>query len=113
MGSRLSHPVRFLTLLFAAMQFAAPAVLSVADGSLAREGRTSTSHIEEVGGKQCRAPHSEDCLVCRFLSATHGVAAAAALAPLTQEIAPASTPVASLAASADRHGFNSRAPPAS
>ena len=113
MTSNLSRPVRLLTLLLAAMQFAVPALVSVADGSGARAGRTSAAHIEEVGGKQCRPPHSEDCLICRFLSATHQAASSAAPACVGEEISSPSASLVSPSAVDDRRGFNSRAPPLS
>ena len=77
MGSPLSRPVRFLTLLLAAMQFAVPAVVSVVDGVVARHGRESPTHIEEFGQNQCTPPHPADCAMCRFLSSTQGAVATA------------------------------------
>jgi hypothetical protein len=107
----LSRTTRFLTLLFAAIQFATPAVISVADGAVARGGRNSASHVEDVGGKQCRPPHTEDCLLCRFLSATHSTAAAAPRPVIEQSVASISTMFDARSSVADRYGFNSRAPP--
>jgi hypothetical protein len=113
MTFRLSRPFRFLTLLLAAMQFAVPAVVSVVDGAQARGGRNSGSHVEEVGGKQCRPPHSEDCLICRFLSAAHGVATSAAPCLAEEEIASLQAAPAPSAAVGSQYGFDSRAPPTS
>jgi hypothetical protein len=113
MTSRPSRRVRFLTLLLAAMQFAVPALVSVADGSVARAGRTSAAHVEEVGGKQCRPPHSEDCLICRFLSAAHSVASTAATCAAAEEIASLRAALATSPAAGALYGFNSRAPPIS
>lgn len=107
----LSRTTRFLTLLFAAIQFAVPAVVSVADGAIARGGRNAGSHVEDVGGKQCRPPHTEDCLLCRFLTATHSAAPAAPAPAIEQTIASIPTTRIAHTAVADRYGFNSRAPP--
>ena len=107
----LSRPTRFLTLVFAAIQFAVPALVSVADGVVARGGRNSASHVEDVGGKQCRPPHTEDCVVCRFLSATHSTAAASSQPAIVQSVASNPTTFDARATVADRYGFNSRAPP--
>jgi len=113
MTSRPSRRVRFLTLLLAAMQLAVPAFVSVADGSVARAGRASAAHVEEVGGKQCRPPHSEDCLICRFLSAAHSVAWSAAPCATAEEIASLRAVPATGFAAGVLYGFNSRAPPIS
>jgi hypothetical protein len=113
MTSCLSRPLRLLTLLFAAIQFAVPAVVSVVDGAQARGGRNSGSHVEEVGGKQCRPPHSEDCLLCRFLSATTGVTTAAPAPTIEEKSATVPEASVTLCAVAERYGFNPRAPPIS
>jgi len=113
MTPSLSRPVRFVTLLLAAVQFAVPAVVSVADGDAALAGRNSGTHIEEVGGKQCRPPHSEDCLICRFLSAAHAVTSSAAPSVVVEVIASPSAALVAACTVGDRHGFNSRAPPTS
>ena len=111
MTNRLSRSVRFLTLLLAAMQVSLPAVVSVADGAGAFRGRESVTHIEAPGRNQCQPPHSADCAVCRFLSATHGVMTAAAPALVGTRIVSIPTAVPARSTSADLFGFNSRAPP--
>ncbi len=68
--TRLFGLVRHLTLMFAALQFALPAILSVTDGASAAGGRNSASHIESKGDRDCKPPHTADCAVCRFLTAT-------------------------------------------
>lgn len=113
MTSRLSRSVRLLALLLAAMQFAVPAVVSVVDGAQARGGRNSASHVEEVGGKQCRPPHSEDCLVCRFLSATHNVTIPVAAPAMDEQRATVSDAAVTPCLVTGRYGFNPRAPPTS
>jgi hypothetical protein len=61
---------RFLTLLFAAAQFALPAAASIADGLAARATGNTTSHVESVAGTHCTPAHSADCTLCRYLSGT-------------------------------------------
>jgi hypothetical protein len=113
MTNRLSRPVRFLTLLLAAMQFAVPAVVSVVDGTVARSARESGTHIEAFGDNQCKPPHSADCAICRFLSTTHGQVGTPVAAVVLTKIAPPPTTLVALAGTAARHGFDSRAPPIS
>lgn len=110
--THLSRPVRFLTLLLAAMQFAVPAVVSVVDGVVARHGRESATHIEEFGQNACKPPHSADCAVCRFLSTTHGQVDASVAAAVVTTIAPSPTTLVAHSATAAPQGFDSRAPPA-
>jgi hypothetical protein len=64
----LSRSARFLTLLLAAMQFAAPAVVSVVDGAFAKSVRDPVMHVEANGDNECTPPHTADCTVCRYLS---------------------------------------------
>jgi hypothetical protein len=59
---------RILTILLAAIQFAAPGIVAVADGAFAKQVRDPGSHVESAGGEQCTPPHAADCTVCRFLS---------------------------------------------
>ena len=110
--THLSRPVRFLTLLLAAMQFAVPAAMSVVDGTVARWGQDAGSHVEAFGQNACKPPHSADCAVCRFLSTTHGQIDASVAAAVVTTIAPSPTTLVALSAAAARHGFDSRAPPA-
>src|SRR4051812_9882973 len=107
-----NRATRLLTLVFAALQFAVPAVVSVADGAVARGGRNPAGHAEEVGGTRCRPPHTEDCLICRFLSATHSAAGATAAPAIEQTIAPVRSAFVAFSAVGGRYGFSSRAPPA-
>lgn len=109
--ARLSRPVRALTLLLAAIQFAVPAVVSVADGALAQSGRGSGMHVEDFGANRCKPPHSADCAICQFLSTVHSQTTSAAVAVISQHVT--DTPKAEIAqaVASDRHGFNSRAPP--
>src|ERR1041385_8175451 len=65
-----TRPLRYFTLLLAAMQFALPAVASVADGLYAATGRNDGSHVEDVARNQCKPPHAGDCAICRYLTGT-------------------------------------------
>lgn len=109
--NRLSSPTRFLTLLLAAMQFAVPAVSSVVDGAVARAARGSDSHVEAFGENGCKPPHAADCLVCRFLSATHSQVETPAAVLVVTRIAAPPTALVALSAAGSRCGFDSRAPP--
>lgn len=64
----LSRFARFLTLMLAAIQLAAPALVSVADGAYAKLVRDPGVHVEASGINECMPPHAADCSVCRFLS---------------------------------------------
>jgi len=107
-----SRFVRLVTLLLAAIQFAAPAVASVAEGSVAQHAVGAPAHVEEHGQKDCAPPHAADCALCRFLSGTLGHVDLPA-APLGVAAALPVTDVrTSTGASADRQGFDARGPPA-
>src|SRR5215210_5240041 len=64
----LSRRSRILTVAFALAQLALPGALRVVDAMTAGDGRTAVSHVEESSGLQCRAPHTDDCILCRHLS---------------------------------------------
>jgi len=107
----LNRPARFLTLLLAAMQFAVPAAISVVDGSVASSAREAGSHVEEFGQNQCKAPHSADCAICRFLSTTQPEVVTALATAVVNEIAPSPATLVAMSTTTARNGFNSRAPP--
>lgn len=109
--SHLTRPVRFVVLLLAAMQFVVPAVVSVADGAVARSGRESAAHIEGAGANQCAPIHPADCMLCRFLSTTGSPHRASVAVVLDTDVpGPFRTLVAFRVIGA-RYGINSRAPP--
>jgi hypothetical protein len=63
------HPfLRFLTLLFAAAQFALPGLAAISEGEFGRGDRQTGMHVEAVGGRDCTPPHSADCGVCRYMT---------------------------------------------
>ena len=69
---------RGLTLLWASLQLAAPAMSSIADGQWTLHNTAElTTHVEATTTDGCPIVHSPDCAVCRFVS-TSGVHDAAA-----------------------------------
>jgi len=111
MLARLSRPIRQLTLLLAAIQFAMPGVASVFDGLDAGAGGRMTAHVENGAQKSCRPPHSADCAVCRFLSQAASKERTAT--PVFEAAVVAVIPALATRAHLDatRRGFNPRAPP--
>ena len=107
----LRHRARLLTILLAAIQFIAPAVIAVADGAFAKQVRDPGRHVESSGGEECSPPHSADCTVCRYLSGD-----GSDLSPATPSFISGLANVATAAAD-DFHGTalrgstRSRAPP--
>ena len=107
-----SRFARILILLLAAIQFAAPAAASVAEGNFARRGVDPRAHVEEHGQKDCAPPHSADCAICRYLVNNVGSVPAPALLVAIVAEQPEPAVAISLGASADRDGFDARGPPA-
>ena len=110
MMTRLSRLARFFTLLIAAMQLAVPAVVSVADGSVARSARTAGPHIEAAGQKPCPS-HSADCGLCQFLSHSRAQPEAPARVVVSTEVPPAFAALIARRVTIARSGIQSRAPP--
>jgi len=107
----LSRRSRFLALLFALAQLALPGALGVIDAMSAEDGRGAVAHIEETTRAQCRAPHTDECVICRHLStsATRSTSAPCLL-PQTAPLQPVTA--AELGPRSVSHrGFQSRAPP--
>lgn len=107
----LSRRYRFLTFLFALAQLALPGALGVIDAMSAGDGRSTAAHIEETTRQQCRAPHSDECIICRHLStgATRSNPAPGILPQNARMQPAASTDVQPRSVS--HRGFHSRAPP--
>ena len=107
-----SRFARLLTLVFAAIQFAAPAVASVGEGLFSSRVVDVRSHVEDKAQTDCQAPHSADCAVCRYLVDNGGTLPTPALpvAIETEQMEPVlSAPQGS---TADRQSFEARGPPA-
>ena len=109
---QLSRFTRLITLLLAAIQFAAPAVASVAEGAFLRRVADPQSHVEQFGQNDCTPAHPADCAICRFLSGNAGETPA--VAALVVPVARYERPVmlTETAAGAARRGFDARGPPA-
>jgi hypothetical protein len=107
-----SRFVRFVTLLLAAIQFAAPGVASVAEGSFSQRAVDTRAHVEDHGQKDCAPPHAADCALCRFLSGTLGHIDMPALPAVARAALPVTDSRTSAGASAERQGFDARGPPA-
>ena len=66
---RRSPLVRFLTIAWASLQFAAPAVTSIADGSATLDNASAPkTHVEATTSDNCPVVDSPDCGLCRYLS---------------------------------------------
>jgi hypothetical protein len=109
MNSRFT---RLVTLVFAAIQFAAPAVASVGEGLFSNRVVDARPHVEDKAHTDCRAPHSADCAVCRYLVDNAGTLAAPAVpvAIATEQLEPVVS--GPQGATADRQTFEARGPPA-
>ena len=55
--------------LWAVLQFALPAGVTLADARLERESAlTPVAHIESTSDATCRPSHPDECALCQFLS---------------------------------------------
>jgi hypothetical protein len=76
--TRRSPLVRFLTLAWASLQMAAPAITSIADGRLSLDNASAPrTHVEATTTEKCPVVESPDCGLCRFLSTSSSHDAAA------------------------------------
>jgi hypothetical protein len=107
-----SRFARLMMLLLAAIQFAAPAVTSVADGIFANQVVDARAHIEDQPTSDCEPPHSADCTVCRFLVDNSGAVTAPAVAGaiVVEQAQPDAR--MTLRAAIDGQPFDARGPPA-
>lgn len=107
-----SRFTRLVTLVFAAIQFAAPAVASIGEGLFSNRVVDVRAHVEDQSQAGCKAPHSADCAVCRYLVDNAGTLPAPAIpvAIATELLEPVVS--ATQGAAADRQSFEARGPPA-
>ena len=107
-----SRFARFITLVFAAIQFAVPAVASIGEGLFSNRVVDVRAHVEDNAQTDCQAPHSADCAVCRYLVDNAGTLPAPAIpvAIATEQLEPVVS--ATQGATADRQSFEARGPPA-
>jgi hypothetical protein len=103
---------RFLTMVLAAIQFAAPAVVSVADGIVSHRVVDPRTHVEDHAQRDCVPPHSADCAACRYLADNSGIVPAVALPPAIAQAESEPFLLVHASATAERHGFEARGPPA-
>lgn len=108
----ISRLTRFLTLLLAAIQFAAPALASVAEGWFSRRVADPQSHVEQYGQNDCTPPHPADCAICRFLG--DNAADQPAQPTLFVSVVPQVAPIVRITEGSgpERQGFDARGPPA-
>lgn len=109
---RRSRPLALLlTLLFAVGQLLLPSALSIGDALSASAGRLSAAHVEAKSRPDCRAAHSDDCAVCRHLTAPANPSGAVrVMLPPVCEVEHIASAVYA-APLRSRNGFLSRAPP--
>ncbi len=83
---RRSPVFRFVTLAWASLQLAAPAMAGIADGLAAFEDASAPrTHVEATTTEGCPVVHSPDCGLCRYLttSAAQGASPAGGWAAST------------------------------
>ena len=69
--NRLSRQYRVLALVWAVLQFALPSVVTLVDAiSTGRSTAEAVAHVEESSSKSCQPPHSAECGLCRYVSAS-------------------------------------------
>ena len=89
--NRLSRQYRVLALVWAVLQFALPSVVTLVDAiSTGRSAAEAVAHVEESSSTRCQPPHSAECALCRYVSATVATDAsmAAGAWPLAEVAAP-------------------------
>lgn len=61
--------MRVMAMMWAVLQFALPAVATIADGALERMSvGASAAHVESSSTASCHPAHSAECALCQFLS---------------------------------------------
>jgi hypothetical protein len=71
---------RGFALTWGVLQLILPLLVLFGDAAVARAGSLRpTLHIEASSGESCRAVHTDDCALCRFLSHNTGPAVRAEL----------------------------------
>lgn len=103
---------RLLTMLFAAGQLALPASLSVGDALVSGDARSTFAHAEDASRAACKAPHADDCAVCRYLTALVGAPPAPVVELPHLRCGQSTGLVTAAADSYQGHVSQSRAPPA-
>ena len=104
---------RALSILWAVLQFALPAVALVADARLERASRESAgSHVEAGSSEDCPPVHRDECALCQVVSRFAQPAEPPALPAIAEVVRPSATsPIQAQAARAAASGSLPRAPP--
>jgi hypothetical protein len=80
--------------LWAVLQFAQPAAVTLGDSRLERESAGGPlTHVESASGKACRPIHPANCALCQFVSHTSALADDSAAVTVVAEASPAPPPV--------------------
>ena len=75
---RRSPLFRLVTLAWASLQLAAPAMAGIADAQAMLDAASAPlTHVEATTGESCPVVHSPDCGLCRYLSTSPSHAASA------------------------------------
>ena len=103
-----------MSLLWAVLQFALPAVALVADARLERSSQVATgSHVEAGSSDECPPVHRDECALCQVVARYAHPAAATALPAIAEVVRPpAASPIEPQAAHAAAAAVLPRAPPA-
>jgi hypothetical protein len=73
--SRRTPLLRFLAILWAAVQLASPGFSAIADGKQSSDSASAPqTHIEATTSESCPVVHSPDCALCRYLTHQAGAA---------------------------------------
>lgn len=67
---RRTRLLRLLSVVWAGLQLAAPAIGSLADARLAAASGDAVAHVESTTSTTCPVFHAPDCAICRYLSGT-------------------------------------------
>jgi hypothetical protein len=54
--------------VWAVLQFALPAGVTIGDARLERDSVGAAAHVETASGAACRPAHRADCALCQFVS---------------------------------------------
>lgn len=108
----MHRSARALTFLFALLQLTLPGALRVIDALNAGKAGVVTAHVEDGRSQSCQAPHTDECVVCQYLSTDATVPPPPFAFVLDEcQALPPSTSLQS-DSGADAHPlFRSRAPP--
>jgi hypothetical protein len=101
------------SVLWAVLQFALPAAVTIGDARLERESTgESITHVESASGKACRPVHPSNCALCQFVSHTSALAGDSGASTIVAAASPTPPPSAQTRVSAVLARLSlARAPP--